>query len=261
MGPRGADSRSRVRRRILLVATALLGAGGLTLTILGLLGMDTPLGQAFLCLGLGALVVTGGGVALELGRRSHHRQVLQPDLTMLPDGERALFLPRSRFPHQVSSGVLTGLAAVILLWALFAARAGAWLSAAILVAVAVALVWFATPGRAGAQAGGLWFTPTRIVHAHGGVRWELPWSEVTGAAPKEPMPVYVQPGRRPELERTAVAGRFRCPARVEDTMMVETLHLAGGGVLASYVVLTALADPAYRAELGTAASLPPVSSR
>ena len=70
------------------------------------------------------------------------------------------------------------------------------------------------------------------------------------------MPVLVHPGREPRIRRRAAA-RLRGRAKVDGMLPVETRHLAGGATLAAYVVGKAVVDPAFRAALGTPASLPP----
>ena len=74
--------------------------------------------------------------------------------------------------------------------------------------------------------------------------------------PHEPMPVLVHPGREPRIQRTAASGRFRGRAKVDGMLPVETRYLAGGATLAAYVVGKAIVDPAFRAALGSPASLP-----
>ena len=143
------------------------------------------------------------------------------------------------------------------LGALFAALNGGWVGAVVLVLVALLLFLVAAPGGAAAGSGGLWLTPQRLVHLQDGVSWDLPWDDVSGVVPQEPMPVLVHPGREPRIQRTAAAGRFRGRARVDGMLPVETRYLAGGATLAAYVVGKAIVDPAFRAALGSPESLPP----
>jgi hypothetical protein len=255
--PATADPRSGALRAFLLVAAVVLGLLGLLLLGLGLGGIGAAIGQASVCFGLVLLVVAAGGLAREHAERAHDRHPPRPELATAPTGEAALFLPRSSGRGRVAVGTLLGLAATALLGAVFAASNGAWVGALVLLAVAVLLGVTAAPGRTGA--GGLWVSPAGLVHIHDGVRWDLPWDDVSGVVPHEPMPVLVHPGREPRIQRTAAAARLRTRAKVDGMLPVETRYLAGGATLAAYVVGTAVVDPAFRAALGTPASLPPLS--
>jgi hypothetical protein len=253
------DPRSGPWRAFLMVSAVLSGLLGLALVGFGLVGIGTGIGQALLCFGLVLLVTAAGGGARERAERAHDRTPPRPELTTMPTGEPALFLPRSAGRGRVAAGSLLGLAATAGLGALFAALAGAWPGAVVLAAAAVLLVVVAAPGSAASGAGGLWFTPQRLVSSHDGVSWEVPWEDVSGVVPQEPMPILVHPGREPRVRRTAAAGRFRGRARVDGMLPVATRYLAGGSTLAAYVVGKAVVDPAFRAALGSPASLPPAT--
>jgi hypothetical protein len=253
------DPRSGAWRVFLLVSAVLSGLLGLLLFGFGLVGIGTGIGQTMLCFGLVLLVTAAGGIARERAERAHDRHPPRPELSTAPTGEPALFLPRSAGRGRVAMGSLLGLAATAGLGALFAAIAGSWPGAVVLGVVALLLVVVAAPGSAAGGAGGLWFTPKGLVSRHDGVRWELPWEDVAGVVPHEPMPVLVHPGREPRIQRSAAAGRFRGRARVDGMLPVETRYLAGGATLAAYVIGKALVDPAFRAALGSPASLPPTN--
>jgi len=254
--PVTSDPRSGAWRAFLIVSAVLSGLLGLLLLGFGLVGIGTGIGQTLLCFGLVLLVAAAGGLGRERVERAHDRHPPRPELAPAPTGEPALFLPRSAGRGRVAVGTLVGLAATAALGALFAALAGGWPGAVALVVVALLLVLAASPGRHGG-AGGLWLTPARLVHVQDGVRWDLPWEDVSGVVPHEPMPVLVHPGREPRIQRTAAAARFRGRARVDGMLPVETRYLAGGATLAAYVVGKAVVDPAFRAALGSPASLPP----
>ncbi|WP_435746407.1 hypothetical protein [Nocardioides sp. SYSU DS0663] len=61
------------------------------------------------------------------------------------------------------------------------------------------------------------------------------------------------------MRRGLTGGRRRGPVAGDDTLWIEASHVAGGPVLVSYVVLTAVADRRFRAALGTPDSLPPAA--
>lgn len=251
------DPRPGWLRALLALGIVLLLAIGLPMLVLGLLLVREQAGPFVLCLGLLLSALGLGGVVREVVERSHRRDPPVPRLKVLDGGESALFLPRAAGPSLVSAWSLVALAVVCLLGASFAGAAGRWVFAVLLLVVAVACLVVAQPLRARSLVGGLGFTPQRIVHEHDGVRWEVPWADVHGAVPQEPMPLLVHQGRLPEVHRTWVAGRHRGRAVIDGVLVVETRYLAGGAVLAAYVVEKALVDPAFRAALGSPASLPP----
>ena len=251
------DPRSGAWRVFLMISAGLSGLLGLLLLGYGLVGIGTGIGQTMVCFGLVLLVTAAGGVARERAERAHDRHPPRPELATSPTGERALFLPRSSGRSRVAMGSLLGLAATALLGALFAALSEAWVGAVVLAVVALLLFLVAAPGSAAAGSGGLWLTPQRLVHLQDGVRWDLPWDDVSGVVPQEPMPVLVHPGREPQIQRTAAAGRFRGRTRVDGMLPVETRYLAGGATLAAYVVGKAVVDPAFRAALGSPECMPP----
>ena len=244
-------------KALLWVGIALLLVIGLPFVAVGLLGIGDPGGQAVLCAGLALVVGAVGGMAREVAERRHDARPPEPRLDTLPDGEPALFLPRSTGRTLASTWTLTGLAAVCALGALFTALAGRWGWLVVLALLAMLLLLVAAPHRGGSLAGGLWFTPQRIFHRHDGVSWEMPWEDVRGSSPHEPMPVVPVTGREVRVHRGPAAGRHRGAAVVDGVPVVETRYLAGGGVLASYVVNQAVGNPDFRAALGTPASVPP----
>ena len=228
---------------------------GLPALLVGLIGLGDPGGQALLCVGLVALVSAVGGVAALISERSAPPEPRLVDL----DGERALLLPRSPGPTRVSSLLLLGLGLVALLGVLFTLLHGSWGWSVVLAAVGGYLVWSSALGRD--LAGGLWFTPSRVVHDYRGARVELPWDDVTDVVDQSLMPVLVRADRLPAVQRTGPRGRAWNPLRKDGVLAVDTRHLAGGHTLASYVITKALTDPASRGVLGTPESLPPQGAR
>ncbi|WP_210438792.1 hypothetical protein [Nocardioides xinjiangensis] len=233
----------------------LLGLG-VPLTGMGLLGLHTTLGRGFLCAGLVLLVAAVGGVAREVVELQVRRDPPRARLATL-DGEGALHLPRATGPTLVSSGLLAGLAAVAALGAVFAALDEGWLWTIALGLVAAWVGWSSAIHLGGRFAGGLWLTPTRLRHEDRGVAVEVPWDDVTGVVPQQPMPVLVRPDRTPTTTRTGPRGRAWKPVTDSGTLRVDTRYLAGGSTLASYVIAKAVAEPASRPVLGTRDSLPP----
>jgi hypothetical protein len=245
-----------LRGLVLVGALLLLVVGGI-LTALGLALVTSARGPVLLVLGLGLLGLGVGSVLREVADVRSRRNPPRPRLDQLEPGEPALVLPRASAPSLVSAWSLVVLAATCALGGVVALVAGRWVLGVVLLAAAAGGLLVAQPRRARELAGGLWCTPRRLVHLHDGVRWEIGWDDVSGVLPQEPMPILVHPGREPVIQRTAAAGRFHGRTKVDGMLPVQTRYLAGGAVLASYVVGKAAVDPQFRAALGTEASLPP----
>jgi len=238
------------------VGIVVLLAIGLPLAGMGLLGVHTVLGRGLLCGGLVLLVAAAGGLAREVVEVRVRRDPPEPRIASYGD-EHALHLPRASGPTLVSSWTLAGLAAVSALSAFFAALAHSWVWACVLAAGAAWLTWSSAVIHGARLAGGLWLSPTRLVHADRGVTVEVPWETVTGVVPQQPMPVVLRADGE-TFVRTGPPGRAWRPVnRDGTTLTVDTRHLAGGTTLASYVIAKAISDPASRRILGTPASLPP----
>ena len=224
---------------------------GVPLVVMGLFGLGDDTGRLFFTCGLLALISAVGGVARLLAER---KPPPQPRLVELEPGESALLLPRAEAPSRISSMVLLGYGLVLLASAVSAALVESWGPAVVLGVCGAVALWLAAPGRD--LAGGLWFSPRRIVHEHDGRRWEAPWEDVTGVVPQQPMPVLVRADRTPAVRRTGPPGRAWNPRRGDGLLSVDTRFLAGGAEIASYVIGKAITDPASRAVLGTPESLP-----
>ncbi|GAA1915755.1 hypothetical protein GCM10009737_16480 [Nocardioides lentus] len=234
----------------------LAGTAGIAL-LLGLAQVDEARGWAALLVGAAVTVLVALGLAREVAAARGARRPPHPRLGHL-DGEPALVLPRDPAPTRLVSWALLALAVVLLVGAVLAAWSREWVLLALLLAGGGGLAYVAAPGRD--LSGGLWFTPTRVVGDHLGVRWQLAWHDVTGAVDTQPMPLLHHEGRV-TVDRTGPRGRGWDPLRQDGMVAVDVSALAGGSRIASFVVLTCVADPAQRAVLGTPASLPPTPRR
>lgn len=250
------DTRPVALRVVLWFGLAVLLVLGVMLTAVGLVDDGSGRRGALLVFGLVALVCAAGGLAREVAEASIRRDPPQPRLDTL-DGEPALHLPRAAGPTLVSSWMLAGLAAVSALGALLNALDGRWGWALTLGAIAAYLGWSSAVHRGSQLAGGLWFTPTRLRHEDRSTRVEVSWDEVTGVEAHQPMPVRLRPDHAATIGRTGPLGRSWRPLGRRGTLTVDTQHLAGGSLLASYVIQKAITDPASRRVLGSPESLPP----
>lgn len=249
------DNRPVWLRALVLVGIFVLLAAGVPLAILGFLLLDETFGPFIHIAGLLLVQLGVIGVIREFAELRHRRHPPRPRLGEL-DGEPALVLPRAAFPSVLSAWTVASFALPCLLGIGFAIEAGRWVLGAVLALLGGGILRLAAPDRAKEHAGGLWFTPRRLVHENDGVRWEIPWEDVVGAAPDQPLPVVVEDGRLPEVSAGWKSLRHRDPAVVDGALMVNTQYLAGGAVLASYLVEMAARDPGFRAKLGTEQSLP-----
>ncbi len=231
--------------------TVILALIGIPLVVLGLFGIGDDTGRLAFTVGLIASISAVGSVARLLVERKPRPQ---PRLVELESGESALLLPRAEAPSRIASMMLLGYGLVLLASAVSAALVESWGLAVVLGVCGLALLWVSAPGRD--LAGGLWLSPQRIVHEQDGRRWDVPWEDVTGVVPQQPMPVLVRPDRTPDVRRTGPPGRAWNPRRGDGLLSVDTRFLAGGAEIASYVIGKAITDPASRAVLGTPESLP-----
>lgn len=211
-----------------------------------------PAGWFLLCFGLLVLVGAVGGVAREVTERRLVREPPQPRLETMPDGEPALFLPRATGPTRISCWTLAGFGMVLLLGAALAAVERSWGLALVLLLSGGWFVLTAVPHRVTEMAGGTWLTPTRVVDAYRGVRWEVPWEFVTGVAASHPQRVLlvVHRDRVPVLECTGPRGRAWKPLRAGNVLVIDTHHLAGGSAHLGRLLETALEDADSRKGLG-----------
>lgn len=189
-------------------------AAGLPLAGMGLLGVHTALGRGLLCGGLVLVVSAAGALAREVVDARVRRDPPQPRIAPYGD-EDALHLPRAACPALVSSWTLAGLAAVSALGALFAALEQSWVWACVLAAGATWLGWSSAVHLGARLAGGLWLTPTRLVHADRGVTVEAPWDTVTGVVPQRPMPIVLRADSQPSVIRAGPPGRAWRPVSRE----------------------------------------------
>ncbi len=243
-------------RALTWLAAVLLLAIGLPLAGMGLLGVHTELGRGLLTGGLVLVVSAAGAMARTIAEARVRRDPPQPRIETY-DGENALHLPRAAGPTLASSWTLAGLAAVSTLAATFAALEQSWVWVCVLAAATIYLGLSSAVHHGARLAGGLWLTPTRLVHSDRGLRVEAPWETVTGVVPQHAMPIMLRADGRPSVVRTGPPGRaWRPVSRDGTTLTVDTRYLAGGPTLASYVIAKAVSDPASRRLIGTSASLP-----
>jgi hypothetical protein len=201
-----------------------------------------------------------GSVSLAIGLVVTSREVVilrlrgRPPKTrtaLLESGERALHVPRHPMGAMAAAGatMINGIVAAAL--AVLAWRYGAWLLAVPLTGGALFYLLAARPHRARGMAGGIWFTPTRLVHRDGGVSWEATWDEVGGAAVGERLAVVPRPGRTIHVRKARATYRPVGPPSAGGVALVETLFLPVGQDVLVQLIGRAVVDPEFRARLGS----------
>ncbi|HEY1134308.1 MAG TPA: hypothetical protein VGE77_06995 [Nocardioides sp.] len=226
---------------------------GIVAPVTTLLGVALLLGSGngvVLVPGLLLCVLLVAGVEQERAYVAFDRHPPQPTLVVLRGGEPALFLPREVARARNATRTLLGVGAVLLVGAVLALVAAAWLLASVCGLVGIALIVVAGPGRD--AAGGVWLTPHRIIAEHLGTTWEVPWTAVAEVVPGEPLCLVLHDGAQPRVDRHGPPVRSWRLRPLE----LDTRVLAGGAETAAYVVGRAAADCRYRAALGTPGTLP-----
>ncbi|QZY28788.1 hypothetical protein [Nocardioides coralli] len=221
--------------------------------LFGLVELDEPQGRFLLCFGLLLLIGSVAGIAREVVERRLVTDPVQPRHETLHDGERALFLPRAVSPTLISSWQLLGFGVVLVLATVFATLERSWGLAVVLAVGAGWLLLTAVPHRAAELAGGLWLTPTRVIDAYRGIRWELPWEHATGVDAHHPQRVLlvVRHDRVPQLHRTGPRGRAWKPLRAGNVLVIDANHLPGGSGYAGGLLNQRLHEPSARSLPGT----------
>jgi hypothetical protein len=170
------------------------------------------------------------------GRRSAARKISLRNSDI--DGEPALFVPRWTAMAKVGRLVLAGITAVCLGGAVASGITAAWGWVLFLVIVGVVVGAFLVRDvRKMPYDGGLWLTPSRLVHRWGGHTWKVSWDDL--------LDQHVDPATG---DVTLVA---RPQATPEPSPVVST-HLLVISDRAVVMMLGAFAaDPPKRAALGT----------
>lgn len=250
----GRDDR-RLRGAARLSGGVVLGVVGLGMFALGVLvasGQEEDGAWGLAAFGWILLATGTASVVRAVGDSRDRRRPFEPRLSSV-GGEPALHFPRHRTRGAVSAWVLVALALAPLMGAVAAFAAGSPVGGCLLLAVAVLMLWLGSPHQV--DAGGLWLTPSRLVHRHDGNGWEVRWENVRGASDSEPFGIAVR--ERPTTTWAVSQLRRWSPTYKHDVLWIDGRDMAGDADLRYEVILEAVADPGFRAALGTPASLPP----
>lgn len=252
MGTR--DSSPTLQRAARLFGGVALGVVGLGTLVLGaVVGTEQVADWAMITAFGWVLLVTGvASAVLAVSDMRGAGHLMNPALSDL-DGEPALWFPRRRSRGVVSAWTLAALALAPSIGAIAAFVTSNLVVGTFLLVIALLLLWFASPHEV--DAGGLWLTPSRVVHRHDGTGWQVGWDMVRGAAATEPFGIAVR--ERPKTKWAVSQLRRWTPIYKHDNLWIDGRDMAGNAGLWYYVILKAIADPAFRRSLGTPASLPP----
>jgi hypothetical protein len=164
-----------------------------------------------------------------------------------PSGRPATAFLRSPVPTAMSAAT----PALLALWSLLGCVLADGPVARVLLALLA--VGLATPlvavVRGRVAPGGLFLTSEGIEHRKEAVTWSVPWDDVSGVVPGEPLALTVR-GAPAEQRTTRVLWRreVRAPG---GAVGVDSRYLAADPVVIAAVVARCIADPALRARMGT----------
>jgi hypothetical protein len=105
--------------------------------------------------------------------------------------------------------------------------------------------------RGRVAAGGLYLTPAGIEQRKEAVSWSVPWEHVSGVVPGEPLALTLSGPPPQPVARTRWLWR-REPTAPVGVLAVDGRYLAERPVVVAAVVGRCVADPAFRARMGTA---------
>ncbi|WP_435744555.1 hypothetical protein [Nocardioides sp. SYSU DS0663] len=200
--------------------------------------------------GLLLLLVAAAGLALVCFDSWYVTHRPGPRVGTAPSGLPATVVARSPVPTVLSAVVPALLAGWALLGCVLAAGEERPVAAVVLGLLAALL---ASPllavARRQVSAGGLWLTAAGIEHRKEGVGWSVPWEDVTGAVPGEPLAVLVR--AQPRLQRTTRLLWQREPAAPAGALAVDSRYLAADPAAVAAVVARCVAEPGQRARMGT----------
>ncbi|ANH38357.1 hypothetical protein I601_1927 [Nocardioides dokdonensis FR1436] len=166
-----------------------------------------------------------------------------------PSGAAATVFPYSRAQVLMSGVGMT----VYIVWsavgAVLSAREGYPVGAWLLALTGLGLVVPMVPLLRGRIAvGGLYVTTVGLELRQEGAGWSVPWEDVTGVVPHEPVPVLVS--APPKRHDTTTRMWRREPRTGPGMVVIDTRYLAGGPGVVAAVIGKCLVHPGQRARMG-----------
>lgn len=229
-----------------LAAFGLLALLGVVLLVAGLASSAglAVLGLFLLCVGAVAAYSVGSTL-----RRAAHP--LEPVLTTV-DGEPALFLPRWKRQAVVGVGSSLALGVPALAAGVLALTADRVVLGVVLMLVGLALLPVPLLALLGRWApGGLWLTPTRLVHRTYTARSSTRWADVVDVSFDLPPVVHVRAAEQGYTVPFLRRGVKITPGE----LVLDTTDLPTGPAHVALLVSTYVKQPELRAELGSEESL------
>lgn len=238
-----------------LLAACYLGLGALGLGLLAY-AADGLLG---LLAGVLLLLLAVSGLLLIVFDSAYPRRRPGAKTGTAPSGAPATVFTRSPVVVVLSTLVPAALAGWAVLGCVLAAGRGQTTASVVLGLVAVGL---ATPlvavVRGRVAAGGLYLTPAGVEHRKESVSWSVPWDDVTGVVPGEPLALLVR--AQPRLRTSTRVLWQREPTGPRGTVAVDSRYLAADSRVIAAVVARCVAEPAHRRRLGTQESLAEIAA-
>jgi hypothetical protein len=182
-------------------------------------------------------------------------------LAPAPSGAPATAFPRSPLPTVMSAVLPAALAVWALTGCVLAASSGRPLAAVVLgllgIGVATPLV-AAVRGRV--AAGGLYLTATGVEHRKEAVTWAIPWEEVTGVVPGDPLALTLR-GGAPEHHATTRVLWQREISGPPGTQGVDSRYLAEDPGIVAAVIARCLVEPDLRGRMGTESAVAEIAAQ
>ncbi|HVH22236.1 MAG TPA: hypothetical protein VNA11_07250 [Pseudonocardia sp.] len=224
-------------------------------------------------------LIGAGGLAMVSFIRWFDRHRPAPVLAVAPSGAQGTFFSRSRFMIGFSVLCTLGLAGWTGALALVLYRLGHDVTAMLVTALTVLLLWPAAVAALGkVKPGGLWLTPFGLEHRQESTSWAVSWADLAAVerhptqrmvpppsslgAAIQPVRLDLQAGGFPAIQRTT---RWTWDREVrepgQEALVVDAYDLAGGPAMIAIAIEHYLAYPRLRGHLGTARSLPRLHTR
>lgn len=176
-----------------------------------------------------------------------------------PDGEPATVIPRVAWhiPHlRVAMGIVVAWPTASAVIALIDGQIAFALVLAAIALFPASYLPALFSGRV--RAGGLYLTPTGLLHVHHGRWWHAPWDDIMAAAGRwELLSVLLYEGRNPERGQWTAHFGWRGEARRSppNSLVVNTRFLCLDPTLVAALITRCATESDWRRSLGTPESL------
>lgn len=244
---------------------ALVGrvTGYTVLAILGAWGIGEALSrsnQGFLVFAAFLTAVGLLGFAWAVLETRHLRARPGAALGRSPVGSAALVVARATWMLVIESALCLALAAALVVGGVLAllhghGSGGMVIGIPLLLAGGLLLALLGPVASGSVRSGAVYLTPEGVEHRVEGSWWRVPWDDIQGVLPDDPVALVLQPGAHVERGRTTRWGWNREVRGGEGLLGIATRYLALDGAVLGFLLLSYLNRPHLRASLGTPDSL------